>query len=234
MVEIYAHRGLHRHTRENTLNAFRGAALMRCDGVELDVRQSADGALVVHHDPSIEGRAIASTDAKYLPSYVPTLEDALAACGDLRVNVEIKNLREPDEPTYDDTGAFAQGVVALIERMDRAEGIVISSFDLATCASVRALAPEMAVGWLLDWRLDPMASLASAHALRLDALHPYFGVVEAPLVTRAHQLGMALNVWTVDTEGDIVAMIELGVDAVITNEPALALALARSRPGDRI
>ena len=52
---ILAHRGASARARENTVEAFRLASALGADGVELDVRRTADGALVVHHDPSVDG-----------------------------------------------------------------------------------------------------------------------------------------------------------------------------------
>ena len=93
MPRVFAHRGASQRAPENTVEAFRLAAELGADGVELDVRRSADGALVVHHDPHLpDGRLIAATAFADLPASVPTLAAALDACevfpgGDWRVNV---------------------------------------------------------------------------------------------------------------------------------------------------
>ncbi|HET9600676.1 MAG TPA: glycerophosphodiester phosphodiesterase, partial [Acidimicrobiales bacterium] len=80
--------------------AFRRAAEIGADMVELDVRRSADGVLVVHHNADLaDGRAVASTASRELPGTVPALDEALAACEGMTVNVEIKN--DPDEPGFD-------------------------------------------------------------------------------------------------------------------------------------
>ena len=55
VVQVIAHRGAPRLARENTLASFRAAAGMRAQGIELDVRRTADGELIVHHDPVLEG-----------------------------------------------------------------------------------------------------------------------------------------------------------------------------------
>src|SRR4051812_33810066 len=89
-VHVIAHRGASKAERENTLGAFRRARAMGADAVELDVRRTVDGVLVVHHDP---------LPAELTP-HVPTLGDALDACTGMWVNVEIKN--DPDEPDFDE------------------------------------------------------------------------------------------------------------------------------------
>ncbi|MGC2174244.1 MAG: glycerophosphodiester phosphodiesterase, partial [Acidimicrobiales bacterium] len=77
MTEVFAHRGAHRIERENTLGAFRVANDLGVDGVELDVRRTADGTLVIRHDPTIDGRAIALIEAAELPPYVAHFDEAM-------------------------------------------------------------------------------------------------------------------------------------------------------------
>jgi glycerophosphoryl diester phosphodiesterase len=80
MTTIIAHRGASRAERENTLAAFARAGGLGADGVELDVRRTADDRLVVHHDPRLaDGRVIVDTPARDLPGHIPSLEAALAA-----------------------------------------------------------------------------------------------------------------------------------------------------------
>src|SRR5271155_5597270 len=102
MLSVYAHRGLHDKERENTVGAFTAAVALGVDGVELDVRRTGDGVLVVHHDPTIGRLGIAEALQRDLPTYVPTLDEAMKACEGVLVNVEIKNERGRHEPAYDD------------------------------------------------------------------------------------------------------------------------------------
>src|SRR5471032_1443931 len=96
-VMLLAHRGGRGPWRENTLEAFAGALRLGADGVELDVRRTSDGRLVVHHDAEITGvGAIHSLRASELPPWVPGLDEALATCAGATVNVEVKNA--PVEP----------------------------------------------------------------------------------------------------------------------------------------
>jgi glycerophosphoryl diester phosphodiesterase len=221
MVEIFAHRGLHEVERENTLAAFRAAVALGVDGVELDVRATLDRALVVHHEPAVAGLVVAETLREALPDYVATLEEALGALETVWVNVEIKNIRHPSEPSYDDTGDFARQVVDLIHRVAASPFVIISCFDLPTCVVVRHLDPTIRVGWL-TWDVDPLDALVSAHEAGLSALNPHFGAVTGEVVARADLLGLDLNVWTVNRPADLRAMAELGVCSVITDDPALA------------
>jgi glycerophosphoryl diester phosphodiesterase len=224
MPEIFAHRGLHVRERENTVAAFRGACELGVAGVELDVRRTNDGQLVVHHDANVGAIVIADSAKASLPSYVPTLAEALDALEGVTVNIEVKNLRQPSEPTYDDTGAFARDVVSLVHDVGRAPSVIFSSFDLATCEVLKDAAPGIPVGWLL-WLEDLGQAIPLAHERGLDAVNPSFRRVARASVDLARSFGLEVNVWTVNARTDILAMAALGVDRIITDDPALALSL---------
>jgi glycerophosphoryl diester phosphodiesterase len=226
VTQIYAHRGLHVVARENTVASFEGAVALGVDGVELDVRRTVDGALVVHHDASVADLVISRTRQRDLPAYIPTLEQALEACAGVAVNVEIKNSRDEFEPTYDETGGFARQVVTHVREMNRTDSVIISCFDLETCCVVRLFDPQIRVGWLL-WHVDLPSALTQAHVLEMSAVHPHHSLVDAAAVAAARELDLALNVWTVNAPSDIEAMAALGVDSIITDDPAEALALIR-------
>lgn len=193
-------------------------------GVELDVRQTLDGALVVHHDPRIGDLIIAKRQREDLPSYVPSLEAALEVLKGLTVNVEIKNLRDPREPTYDESGDFARHVIDVLHELDWASSVIISSFDLTTCAQVRSYDIDISVGWLL-WQTPLASALTEAHVLGLDAVNPHFSLVTPTTVEVANDLALDVNVWTVNEPEDIRAMAAMGVSSIITDQPALAMQL---------
>ncbi len=228
VTEIFAHRGLHSVEMENTVAAFLEARIAGADGVELDVRRTRDGALVVHHDLVIDGvGAINDLECRELPGSIPTLEEALTACLGLRVNVEIKN--HPSEAVYDASGALAHQVVASLSELGWLNGVIISCFDLDTCAAVRFADATVPVGWLLDWRVDPAPSIPQVAERGLNAIHPFFNGVTADLVAHAHDVGLDVNVWTVNAAEEMERQFDLGVDAVITDDPRLALATLATR-----
>jgi glycerophosphoryl diester phosphodiesterase len=223
VTDVYAHRGAHLNTRENTLEAFREARALGVAGVELDVRQTADGALVVHHDPVVELMVIAHTPARDLPGFVPHLDESLTELRGLRVNVEIKNSRDPSEPTYDDSGSLARDVVACV-RAATGSPILISCFDRATCRRVREAGDDMEVAWLLaKGSLDDYFEIARDE--RFNALNPHYSMFTPESQLHAVERGLSLNVWTVNSARDLAAMGQAGVAGVITDEPALALEL---------
>jgi glycerophosphoryl diester phosphodiesterase len=226
---IFAHRGVHGHARENTLAAFEEAVSLGVDGVELDVRRSADGALVVHHDPVAEGHVIARTPARNLPDYVPYLGDALAVLRGVTVNVEIKNLKDSREPTYDETGAFAHEVLEAVVDLRDSQPLTLSCFDLATCESIRSFDSEIYIGWLV-WRTSLSTALPSARERGFDAVNPHFRLMSRATAEEAGELGVELNVWTVNRSKDLRAMAELNVASIITDQPSLALRLRDEAP----
>ena len=227
VTEIFAHRGLHVTERENTIAAFRAAADLGVQGVELDVRECADQALVVCHDAVVGGVVIGRSARGDLPGFVPTLDDALAACSGLSVNVEIKNLRHPSEPTYDESADVARRVVSAIRELGRQDSVVVSGFDLATCDVARACDDSLRVALLADWERDSLPQLDVAKGHGFQALNPHWSRVNASVVERAWELGLELNVWTVNDPENIIAMLRLGVTSLITDDPATALSLNR-------
>jgi len=221
---VFAHRGAHLSERENTLGAFREAIRLGVDGVELDVRRTADGVLVVHHDPLIDGLALGHCQARDLPSYVPTLEEAMEVLSGTTVNVEIKNSRSPKEPTYDDTGSFVYEVLDYLHDTDLVPSVILSCFDLTTCARARSYDLDVRVAWLV-WDVLLPDALTRAHVLGLNAVNPYFTLVTKESVELATELGLGINAWTVNTPEEISGVSALGVSSVITDQPALAMEL---------
>jgi glycerophosphoryl diester phosphodiesterase len=231
VTAVFGHRGCTEGFVENTIEAFLEARRLGADGVEIDVRRSADGALVIHHDAAVPGVGlIHETDVADLPAHVPLLSSTIRACEGIQMNVEIKN--KPGDPGYDPTGSLAQAVAAeLVEHAHPAE-VIVSSFDAPTIEAVRASEPSLAVGWLLG----ALADLADATRVALErqyqAIHPFFLGVTREFVEKCHEGGMAVNVWTPNTDADLEAMFELGVDTLITDRLRAALALAAARGPD--
>jgi glycerophosphoryl diester phosphodiesterase len=217
---------LHTKERENTVAAFLDARAQGVDGIELDVRRTVDGALVVHHGATCNGMDISETRQRELPDYVPTLDDAMEACEGVLVNVEIKNSRDRSETTYDQTGDFARQVVRHLQEINWSDRVIISSFDQATCATARSFDAEIEVGWLL-WKVDLAGAMTQAHVLGFTAVHPHYKALNAEAMTLAGELDLDVNTWTVNSRKSLEAMVGLGVNCIITDEPARAMALVR-------
>jgi glycerophosphoryl diester phosphodiesterase len=223
-IAVQAHRGSPDPAsgiRENTLDAFARARALGADGVELDVRLTADGGLAVHHDPVAEGEgAIWQLATSELPTHVPLLADALEACAGMVVNIEIKN--QPHEPGFDPTERATGEVVALVEAMGLAGSVVVSSFWSGALAAVRSAGSSLPTGLLVVSAFDPMASIAAAADLGCAAVHVPVGLVDRPTVATARAAGLAVAAWTVADEATLAAVLRAGVDTVITDDVAMA------------
>lgn len=225
LVTVYAHRGASAAERENTLDAFRRAAAMGADGVELDVRRSAEGALVVHHDAHLaDGRAIVDLAAGDLPDEVPLLDAALDACRGLVVNVEIKNLR--GDPDFDPDDALVVPVLQACQGHD----VLISSFNLFTLDRCRDADPAVPTAFLA--MVPPDREVAGRLVDRCvrhghQVLHPHHVGVTDHLMDLCRSKGVAVNTWTVDDPDRMRELAGLGVDGIVTNVPDVALATLR-------
>ena len=238
--KIVAHRGASQAERENTIDAFHAALAQGADMVELDVRRTSDGKLIIHHDPHVVTEAgtthvIAELQAVDLPSHVPTLTEALDACAGTEVNVEIKN--DDTEPDFDTTRSLADAVVEVLCARSDCDQMLISSFDYEILQRVRSLAPEIKTGFLfvapeLDGAdAQPLASFINRIADDGHvAIHPHRYAATAELIAAAHARNLAVNVWTVDKPEELRALTNLGVDALITNTPEAARAAIQLAP----
>lgn len=221
---VQAHRGspdASAGVRENTLDAFTLARARGADGVELDVRMTADGALAVHHDPVIPGvgpvHELASLD---LPRHVPLLAEALDACAGMLVNVEIKN--HPGEPAFDPTERASGLVVGVLEELGRADPVVVSSFWSGALAAIRSADPSQACGLLVLPSFDAEVGIAGALDLGCVAVHLPVNLVDAAAVAAAHGAGLAVAAWTVADAAVLATVLDAGVDTVITDDVGLA------------
>jgi glycerophosphoryl diester phosphodiesterase len=225
MTAVFAHRGCTEGFVENTLEAFAEAKRLGADGVELDVRLTADGALAVLHDPSIDGLGpVAGLTVAELPAHVPLLVDALAVCDGLVVNVEIKN--DPREPGHDARETVAALTAEAIDQAGWTDRVVVSSFQISTLRAVQAADGRLALGVLWPMAVDLEAGLALAVKEGWQAVHPFVASVTPDLVDRAQGAGLGVNVWTVNNPLDLASLVELGVDTVITDRLVEALTIA--------
>ncbi len=225
VTSIIAHRGASKVELENTLAAFRRAVSMGAHAVELDVRRTRDGVLVVHHNPTLaDGRVIAQCDHRELPDHVPTLDEALDACSPLWVNVEIKN--DSSEPDFDPNDTIADDTIAVLAR--RIEGDrawLISSFRRETIDRCRALRPTIRTAWLTV-TIEPDAITSVVNDLASTghtALHPWHGTLTRDLIQRCHAVGLDVNTWTCDDPERMTELMVWEIDGICTNLPDVGL-----------
>ena len=233
MALVIGHQGAPQVAPGNTLAAFRAATRLGADGIELDVRRTAGQGLAVHHDAHLaDGRALLELAPSELPDTMPDLDQALDACAGLQlVNVEIKN--SPLDPDFDPTFGIADRVVEVLlaRPVAEQERLLASCFDLATLDRVREIAPSLATAWLTIGFATVAQDVAALVAQGHRAVHPHHQAVDAEVVARAHDVGLEVNVWTCDDPRRIAWLAAIGVDAVITNVPDVALAVLGRAPG---
>jgi glycerophosphoryl diester phosphodiesterase len=245
---IFAHRGASMRETENTLAAFRRAMVEGADGVELDVQRCATGEVVVFHDDDlvrlagrperIEQLSLDDLRAVRLlrGGEIPTLVEALEACGPAGlVNIEIKH-----------SGLFPNGCRALVdrvaedvERAGAAQRVLISSFSPGALWRWRKIRPDLASGLLFErprpfHRPWPLRTDILLPLLRPAAVHPEDSLCTPRNVDRWRRQGYAVHVWTVDAPDRVVALADMGVRGIITNDPAgarTALTLTRRSEG---
>jgi glycerophosphoryl diester phosphodiesterase len=220
VVLVIAHRGASAAAPENTLDAFLLARRLGADWVELDVRRTADGVVVVHHDAHLpDGRMLGDLGADDLPAALPSLAEALEACEGMGVNIEIKNL--PDDPDFDADHMVSAAVAGLVAAYLGTERAVVSSFNVDAIDSLHRVDPSIPIGYITDlW--DPTLAVDRAVAHDMQYLFPYDAMVDAALVRRAHGAGLKLHAWTVDDPRRMAELIDVGVDGIITNVPDVA------------
>ncbi len=218
---VVAHRGASVDRPENTIAAFTEARQQGADWVELDVRLSADGVLVVHHDAHLaDGRLIRQVEAADLPVDVPSLAEAFEASHGMGVNIEVKNL--PGDPDHGDVHLVCDAVVGLAEAYRPVESLLVSSFQMEAVDRIRAADELLPTGWLVMERSGPGQIVERAVAHGHAALNPLDDLIDEGLVESCHERGLKVFAWTVDDLDRIAQLASWGVDGIITNLPGAA------------
>ena len=235
---VIAHRGASAAFPENTVEAFRAAAAMGADAVELDVRRTADGQPVVHHDPLVPGLgpivSLTAAELRRHAAWLPSLEEALEACAGLWVDVEVKN--SPADPDWDPADRLVERVVTWLAAHVGRREILLSSFNPPTLARARELAPGLPTGCLIDHPGSPGEEAATAaqggHRLLLPPAAALAGDAARDWAGAAREASLLLVAWTVDDPGEACRLAAAGIAGLITNRPdAVLSALGEHRHG---
>ncbi|TWJ15789.1 glycerophosphoryl diester phosphodiesterase [Stackebrandtia albiflava] len=237
----FAHRGGAAEGDENTAAAFGRAVAAGFRYLETDVHASADGVAVLFHDADLsrltgDPRTVESLTWRELGAIrhrgeplIPRLDEVVAAWPGVRFNLDVKS------------GASVAPTLRVVERAAAVDRVLVSSFDDARLARVRAdSSPRLATGmgrrevarlWLAS-RL-PGTGLAGyvhrAAAVQVPLRYRGLTVVDRRLVDHAHRLGLQVHVWTVDDPGMMRALLDLGVDGIMTDRIDILADVYRSR-----
>jgi glycerophosphoryl diester phosphodiesterase len=208
-----AHRGDPIAERENTLAAFASAVRQGADMVEIDLRRTRDGEIVVLHDPTLLrlwglDRKVADLDLSALRDLghgeerVPTLHQVLA-------DIEIPLM-------VDFTGGeVVEGALSAARQAGAMDRSLFVTGNVRALRRLRELAPEARIG--LSWiEPDPPAP-ALLEELEAEYWNPMFRLVTPERVADVHRLGRKVSTWTVDKPRHMNRVIDAGVDAIVSN-----------------
>lgn len=237
MPAIFAHRGANKNSGadkdlpENTMAAFAAAIEVDADGIELDVQLTRDRRIVVCHDETVDrvsdghGLVVEHTFEELMrlnfaanfpdqePARIPLLDDVLAllAPTDLSLNIELKN----GVIRYDQ---LEESVVDAVHSHQMADRVVLSSFNHRSLVHLSQIAPGIRRGVLYSNDLaDPWDY---ATRIGVQAVHPSGLLLRGrDDVPTFHAAGLSVRAWTLDEPDQIREAAQLGVDAVITNDP---------------
>lgn len=215
---ILSHRGYHENLPENTLEAFAAALALGVDGIETDVRLSADGLAILYHDRlGPHGQPVAQLTRAQLASQtgypVPTLEEALVSWAEPLWNPEIK------------TPAALPAALEVLRRFKTTRRLLVTSFFHDLLAPIAA-ALDVDCGILSAHRpADPRIFLAQARKLhhRLNATVWPYELLSEELVTIARENQLRTFVFDVETLADLALCRQLAIEGAIMDRPPAQL-----------
>ncbi|MBC7901653.1 MAG: glycerophosphodiester phosphodiesterase [Saprospiraceae bacterium] len=255
-VLVFAHRGGGGLIPENTLEAFVYSAKMGVDVLELDIRSTADGTLVVMHDGDVarttngSGRvhdltldALKKFDAGYLftpddgKTYpfrgkgvsIPTLREIFEALPEMTFNIE------PKQQTPPITGPLCE----LVRERKMTDKVIIGSFNQTNLDDFRRECPEVATSAspseVSEFLALSKTGIGRSYSPPMQALQVpenlgALQVVSKQFVDAAHERNLKVHVWTINDPADMQRLIELGVDGIMTDYPDQLLELLMRKP----
>jgi len=176
-----------------------------------------------------DGRVIAHLAKHQLPDHIPTLDEALDACGDMWVNVEVKNHRT--EPDFDQDDQRMFSTIDVLRRRTRLHGdptrYLLSCFRRKTVDRAKAAWHELPTAWLTIAVPDARSVARDLRQSGHQALHPEVSKVTRELIDACHAEHLKVNVWTCDDPIRMRELIAWGVDGICTNVPDVALQVLR-------
>jgi len=223
-----AHRGGAAERPENTMPAFAAAVALGYRYVETDVHATADGTLLVFHDHSLDRVTDMRGDVGGLPyatvrkarvqgEPIPKLEDVLGTWPDLRVHIDAKH----------DLAVAA--LAAAVERTGSHDRVCVGSFSDRRVAELRRLTRGRVCTWMgrreiLTLRLAslhiPVPGTA-AGCTQVPVRQGRLPLVDRRFVETAHRRGVDVHVWTIDDREEMGRILDLGVDAILSDRPTL-------------
>jgi glycerophosphoryl diester phosphodiesterase len=247
---VIAHRGGMHLWPENTLDAFQQAAALGTDMLEMDLWTTADGAVVVLHDRTVDRTTDGTGDVRgftlsqvrdldagyrWTPDggrtfpyggqgvRIPALEEVLVALPDARLNLEIKQNEPP----------MAAQLCDLLRAHGAQSRVLVASFHDAAIQQFRRACPEVATSatsgeaqrFVALQLLPSPPYVPPARALQLPYRLGAAPIITGPLVRAARQANLQVHAFTVNDTATMRSLLELGVDGIVTDRPDLLLQL---------
>lgn len=223
-----AHRGGAAEQPENTMTAFAAAVALGYRYVETDVHATADSMLVAFHDHTLDRATDMTGAVSELPyaevrratvggHHIPLLEDVLGEWPDLRVHVDAKHL------------AAAAPLVAAVDRTGAHDRVCIGSFSDRTVRALRHLSRGRICTWMgraeiLSLRLASFGvptPASPAGCTQVPVRQGRLPLLDHRFVAAAHRRGVGVHVWTIDERPEMERLLDLGVDAILSDRPTV-------------
>jgi glycerophosphoryl diester phosphodiesterase len=222
------HRGARAYEPENTLRSFKKALEIGVDAVELDVRKTRDNQLVVIHDLDVKkttnGKGLVNElTLKEIQGFstekgekIPTLKEALDF-----LDKKVKILIELKE-----TG-IEEKVLALVRENGLQKNVVIVSFLEDALRKVRELDKDVEMGLIYATHKNP---IKAALELKAQYLVAFYRFTHTANIQRAHENGLKVIVWTINTPEEVAEYVKKGVDGIASDKPDILAQYARAKP----
>jgi glycerophosphoryl diester phosphodiesterase len=234
-VDNVAHRGASAYAPENTIAAFDKAVEMKADYIEIDVQRSKDGKLVVIHDTTVDRttdgsgkvgnltfKELRNLDAgswkgeQFTGAQIPTFDEILDRYhGKIGILIELK---APE--LYP---GIEENIAKKLEERNldkpQNEKIIVQSFNHNSIKKMNQLLPKVPIGVLTSSSADATEQALQEFSTYADYFNPSYGIVTPDLVNQVHSLGMKIGSWTVRSQEAADFLLDVGVDAIITDYP---------------
>lgn len=256
-IQVHGHRGARAMRPENTLPAFNYAIDIGVDVLEMDLAVTKDNVLVISHDPHINpqictgphtGIAIHELTLAELREYdcgaiqnkqfpkqqpvpgtrIPTLDEVLdlAKRGKFEFNIETKIF--PDHPELTPTPeVFSQLMLDAVRKHKLDSRVILQSFDFRTLHAMKRIAPNIRLAALYEGKARPFVEIAREG--EADMISPMFALVTPEQVKVSHDAKLQVVPWTANTPQAWQKLIDAGVDAIISDDPAALIAYLKEK-----
>lgn len=226
---VSAHRGESKNAPENTIPAIEMAIEDGADYVEIDVRLTADGQVILMHDADTKRTTngnmvvkdstyeeLLTLDAgswfseEYTDTKIPTLGEVIELCkGKIMMNIELK--------PADNKGELEQAVADLISEYNMESQCIVTSFNQKSILTIKKMNPEIVTGYIYTFGYSNHIEYKAMDVLSINSRY-----LTRDVVTGAHKKGIIVAAWTVNDSREMRRMVAIGVDNIITDNTSLA------------